>query len=120
PGRRPHGGVCAQRPRRSKGVQCTLGQDPGDPRITIRTVLAGGRVVGNVAAFVDDVFGKQEVTYWIGKEFWGQGIATRALSRFLTEVTKRPIYGRVAKDNVAWIRVVGQAGWRVTGDEGGQ
>src|SRR5439155_131044 len=66
----------------------------GDPRITIRTVLAGGRVVGNVAAFVDDVVGKQEVTYWIGKEFWGQGIATRALSRFLTEATKRPIYVR--------------------------
>ena len=52
----------------------------GDPRITTRTILAGGRVVGNIAAFVDDVFGRQEVTYWIGKEFWGQGIATRARS----------------------------------------
>src|SRR5438309_883930 len=71
----------------------------GDPRITNRTILAGGRVVGNVAAFVDDLFGKLEVTYWIGKEFWGQGIATRALSRFLVEVTKRPIYGRAATDN---------------------
>src|SRR5437667_27289 len=91
----------------------------GDPRITIRTVLAGGRVVGNVAAFVDDVFGKQEVTYWIGKEFWGQGIATRALSRFLTEVTKRPIYGRAAKDNVASIRVMEKYGFRVTGEDRG-
>jgi len=91
----------------------------GDPRITIRTILAGGRVVGNVAAFVDDVFGKQEVTYWIGKEFWGQGIATRALSRFLTEVTKRPIYGRAAKDNVASIRVMEKCGFRISGEDRG-
>src|SRR5438309_8113743 len=91
----------------------------GDPRITTRTILGGGRVVGNVAAFVDDVFGKQEVTYWIGKEFWGQGIATKALSRFLTEVTKRPIYGRAAKDNVASIRVMEKCGFRVTGEDRG-
>ena len=91
----------------------------GDPRITTRTILAGGRVVGNVAAFVDDVFGKQEVTYWIGKEFWGQGIATRALSRFLTEVTKRPIYGRAAKDNVASIRVMERCGFRIIGEDRG-
>src|SRR5437879_11729731 len=91
----------------------------GDPRITTRTSPAGGRVVGNVAAFVDDVFGKQGVTYWIGKEFWGQGIATRALSRFLTEVTKRPIYGRAAKDNVASIRVMEKCGFRITGEDRG-
>src|SRR5437870_13597748 len=51
----------------------------GDPRITIRTILARGRVVGNVAAFGVDVFGQQEVTYWIGNVFWGQGIATSAV-----------------------------------------
>src|SRR5256885_15056066 len=91
----------------------------GDPRITTRTILAGGRVVGNIAAFVDDVFGRKEVTYWIGKEFWGQGIATRALSRFLTEVTKRPIYGRAAKDNVASIRVMEKCGFRISGEDKG-
>jgi RimJ/RimL family protein N-acetyltransferase len=91
----------------------------GDPRITIRTVLMGGRVVGHVATFVDDEFGKQEVTYWIGKEFWGQGIATKALSRFLVEFTKRPIYGRAAKDNLASIRVMEKCGFRITGQDNG-
>ena len=91
----------------------------GDPRITFRTILVGDRVAGNVATFVDDELGKQEVTYWIGKEFWGQGIATRALSRFLAEFTKRPIYGRAAKDNVASIRVMEKCGFRITGQDRG-
>src|SRR2546426_2406307 len=90
-----------------------------DPRVTIRTILVEGRVVGHGATFVDEQFGRQEVTYWIGKEFWGQGIATRALSQFLTEVTKRPIYGRAAKDNVASIRVMEKCGFRVTGQDRG-
>jgi len=85
-----------------------------DPRVTIRTILVGGRVVGHVATFVDEEFGKQEVTYWIGKEFWGHGIATKALSRFLTEFTKRPIYGRAARDNIGSIRVMEKCGFRLT------
>lgn len=91
----------------------------GDPRITIRTILVGGRVVGNVATFVDDEFRKQEVTYWIGKEFWGQGIATKALSALLTEFTKRPIYGRAAKDNRASIRVMEKCGFQIVGQDKG-
>src|SRR5947207_15875408 len=47
----------------------------GDPRITIRTVLAGGRVVGNVAASVEAVLGREEVTYGIGKACGGRGVA---------------------------------------------
>ena len=86
-----------------------------DPRVTIRTILVEGRVVGHVATFVDEQFGKQEATYWIGKEFWGQGIATKALSRFLTEFTKRPIYGRAARDNIGSVRVMEKCGFRVTG-----
>jgi len=91
----------------------------GDPRVTIRTILVGGRVVGHVATFVDEEFGKQEVTYWIGKEFWGQGIATRALSQFLAEFTKRPIYGRAARDNIGSIRVMEKCGFRITGQDRG-
>src|SRR5207244_10725154 len=76
----------------------------GDPRTTIRTILAGVRVVGNVAAFVEDLVGKQEGTYWIGKEGWSQGIGTRARSRLLTERRKRATYGRAAKKVYGYIR----------------
>lgn len=90
-----------------------------DPRITLRTILLDGRVVGSVASFVDEELGKHEVTYWIGREHWGRGIATMALSLFLTEFSVRPIYGRAAKDNLASIRVLEKCGFHVIGADRG-
>jgi hypothetical protein len=37
-----------------------------------------------------------EVSYWIGRQDWGNGFATRALQQFLTEVEVRPLYARAA------------------------
>ena len=54
-----------------------------------------------MASYTDQEFGKPEVTYWIGRAFWGSGVATEALTRFLDKVWVRPIYARVAKDNLA-------------------
>jgi RimJ/RimL family protein N-acetyltransferase len=51
------------------------------------------------------------VGYWIGREFWGRGLATRALSAFLHEVEERPIYAGVAETNVASIRVLEKCGF---------
>jgi RimJ/RimL family protein N-acetyltransferase len=76
-------------------------------------------VVGSVAKFLDKEFGKPEVTYWIGKEYWGMGLATQALSRLLGDVKERPIYGRAAKDNVASIRVMEKCGFRILGSSRG-
>lgn len=42
-------------------------------------------------------FGEPEVTYQLGKEFWGKGIATEALRLFLNVETTRPLFGRVVK-----------------------
>lgn len=87
----------------------------GDETIVKRTILFNGDVVGSVASFLDQQFGKREVTYWIGREYWGKGIATRALSVFLSELKIRPIYGRASKDNVASIRVMEKCGFKITG-----
>jgi RimJ/RimL family protein N-acetyltransferase len=54
--------------------------------------------------------GKRHVTYWIGREFWGNGIATDALHRLLRVIHDRPIYA-TAKDNVASIRVLEKCGF---------
>src|SRR6516165_10659580 len=90
-----------------------------DDSITKRTVLFGGRVAGNVAAFVAPWSGKLEVTYWIGREFWGQGIATAALSALLRAVKPRPLYARAAKDNIASLRVLEKCGFTIVGYERG-
>ena len=49
-----------------------------DPSIRKRTILVDGAVAGNVLGF--EQFGQPSVSYWIGREFWGRGVATRALT----------------------------------------
>ncbi len=88
-----------------------------DETITNRTVVYDGQVAGSVASFED--FGQLEVTYWLGREFWGRGIATRALTAFLEYQTTRPIYARAAKDNAASLRVLQKCGFVITGEDKG-
>ena len=78
----------------------------GDESSTNRTILFGGQVAGCIGAFVAPWSGKLEVSCWIGREFWGKGIATKALAVFLSVVKSRPLYARAAKDNVASLRVL--------------
>ncbi len=82
-----------------------------DHQVSMKIVVFEGRVVGNVGSFFDPDLGKLEVTYWVGREFWGRGLATLALQAFLREITARPIYARAAADNVASIRVLEKCGF---------
>lgn len=88
-----------------------------DDKVVVQTVIVDGSVVGHIASF--ERFGQREVTYWIGKSYWGKGIATRALSAFLEEQQQRPIFARAAKDNVASLRVLKKCGFAITGEETG-
>jgi RimJ/RimL family protein N-acetyltransferase len=86
-----------------------------DETVIKKTVLFEGQVAGNVVSF--EKSGKREVGYWIGRKYWGKGVATRALSQFLDQVTTRPLYAVVARDNVASIRVLEKCGFRVSNEE---
>jgi len=68
-----------------------------DPTINMRTIKINNEIVGSISKFVLEK--KAEITYWIDRKFWGQGIATLALNDFLKIEQVRPIYGRVAFDN---------------------
>lgn len=85
-----------------------------DDTVVTKTVLFDDRVAGNVVSFERD--GEREVGYWIGREFWGQGIATKALLEFLRHVTARPLFAHVAKHNIASIRVLEKCGFVVYGE----
>src|SRR5215510_13267949 len=91
----------------------------GDESSTNRTILFGGQVAGNIGAFVAPWSGKLEVSYWIGREFWGKGIATKALAVFLSAVKARPLYARAANDNIASLRVLEKCGFTIAGYERG-
>ena len=89
----------------------------GDHTTTNKTILFAGQVVGHIARF--ERFGKPEVTYWLGKEYWGKGLATKALTEFLGQVKERPVYARVAKDNTASLRVLEKCGFEIAGEDKG-
>jgi RimJ/RimL family protein N-acetyltransferase len=77
--------------------------------LTKKTILSGEEVAGNIVCFDRD--GKRLVGYWLGREFWGQGLATRALAELLVEVTERPLYAYVAKTNIGSARVLEKCGF---------
>ncbi len=104
-------------------------EDPGDrtafdahmakirtsPEVTTRAITADGRLVGSIASFV--IEGDTEVTYWIDRAVWGQGIAGRALALLLESVPVRPLFARVASDNGGSLKVLRRAGFVITGTE---
>ena len=89
----------------------------GDGTVTIRTIVFDGEVAGNVLLYQEE--GRTEVGYWIGKDYWGKGIATRALSEFLGLIRIRPLRARAAKDNIASLRVLEKCGFAVVGEDRG-
>jgi RimJ/RimL family protein N-acetyltransferase len=82
---------------------------------TTRAVIRGGRLVGSIASFVMD--GDTEVTYWIDRSVWGQGVASQALALLLDMVPVRPLYARAASDNLESLRVLQRAGFTIIGTE---
>jgi RimJ/RimL family protein N-acetyltransferase len=79
-----------------------------------RTILFKGEVAGNIVSWLQD--GEREVGYWIGKPYWGKGIATQALSQFVEIITERPLYAYVVKHNLGSIRVLEKCGFERTSE----
>ena len=75
-----------------------------DPAINMQTILVGEIIAGSISKF--EMEGRAEITYWIDKQFWGKGIGSKALTEFLNNETTRPIYGRVAFDNIGSQKVL--------------
>jgi RimJ/RimL family protein N-acetyltransferase len=85
-----------------------------DPSLYKKTILFEGQVAGNIGSWAQD--GRRLVGYWIGKEFWGKGLATQALAELIDDLGTRPLYAYVAKTNIGSIRVLEKCGF-VPSDE---
>ena len=88
-----------------------------DPSLGKQTILYDGQVAGNIVSF--DQSGVRQVGYWIGREYWGKGIATRALALYLAYEPIRPLYAYVAKHNIGSRRVVEKCGFALVGEHQG-
>lgn len=86
-----------------------------DPNNVKKAIVVEGEVVGNLLCFGTE--GEREVGYWIGREHWSRGIATRALSTFLESYEQRPLWAHVAARNVGSRRVLEKCGFTLVREE---
>jgi RimJ/RimL family protein N-acetyltransferase len=80
-----------------------------DDSLVKRTIVDDGAVAGNIGCWEQD--GKRLVGYWVGREFWGRGLATAALAELAAEIPERPLHAWVAATNVGSIRVLEKCGF---------
>jgi RimJ/RimL family protein N-acetyltransferase len=86
-----------------------------DGNTVVRTIVVDEQVAGHIVGWQDS--DEPKVGYWLSKKFWGQGVASAALSQFLLLFTVRPLYARVAKGNVASIRVLRKCGFTLQDED---
>ena len=80
-----------------------------------KAIVVDGKVAGYLVSFYRTGTGKpkrREVGYWIGRKFWGQGLATAGLKILLQGHLIRPLYARVAKTNPASLKVAQKCGFK--------
>lgn len=85
------------------------------PDTTLLAITRDGELVGSIGSFVVD--GDTEITYWIDRSAWGQGVASRAVAMLLETVPIRPLHARAASDNHGSLKVLRRAGFSVVGTE---
>lgn len=88
-----------------------------DPTVNNQTILVDNMIAGSIAKF--EMEGKAEITYWIDRNLWGKGVASTALKNFLTVENTRPIFARVAFDNIGSQRVLEKCGFIKIGKDKG-
>ena len=86
-----------------------------DKNALCRTIEVAGAVAGNLGHFMQ--FDRPSISYWLGRNYWGRGIATRAVGAFVASIERRPLYARVVSDNVGSLRVLERCGFGVIGTE---
>lgn len=82
--------------------------------VHMQSILLDEVVVGCVVKFVmgDDA----DITYALDKKHWGKGITTQAVKLFLEVEKTRPLFGRVANDNLGSNRILQKCGFKKIGD----
>ena len=75
-----------------------------EPSNIVRAIVWDGQVAGNIGSWMAG--GRRLIGYWIGREFWGRGVATAALAAFVADVKERPLHAFVAEHNIGSIRVL--------------
>jgi RimJ/RimL family protein N-acetyltransferase len=84
-----------------------------DPTVLVQTVTVDGAPAGNIVAWWDQ--DRRYIGYWLGRPWWGRGIATRALALFLDMEKARPLYADPFVGNTGSVRLLERFGFKPTG-----
>ena len=84
-------------------------------RTSLKPFPTDGEVAGYILSW--EMEGEREVGYWLGKEYWGKGIATQALAEYVSIVNIRPLMAHVARHNIGSRRVLEKCGFTVIGED---
>jgi RimJ/RimL family protein N-acetyltransferase len=85
----------------------------GDPTVHVQAVLVDGELAGNLVAWWE---GDQRfIGYWFGREFWGRGIGTQAMTLFLRKEQARPLHADPFHANTASVRLLEKHGFQRKG-----
>jgi RimJ/RimL family protein N-acetyltransferase len=81
-----------------------------DDSLVKQTIVHEGKPAGNVLCWPSE--GRRLVGYWVGREFWGKGLATRGVAELVELVQERPLHAWVAMSNLGSIRVLEKCGFQ--------
>ena len=95
--------------RDHEGFLAHMTRNRANPDNLIYTILEDATIVGHLVSWENE--GVRLVGYWVGREYWGRGIAGKALSLFLEVLTLRPLVAHVASTNLGSIRVLERNGF---------
>jgi RimJ/RimL family protein N-acetyltransferase len=81
----------------------------GDPTVFVQAVTVDGELAGSIVAWWQD--GQRYLGYWLGREFWGRGVGTKALELFLQRETVRPLFADPFIGNTASVKLLQRHGF---------
>jgi RimJ/RimL family protein N-acetyltransferase len=90
----------------------------------VRAVTLAGVPVGQVRIAFEDGSAQAELSYWLGRGFWGRGLGRRMVAKavvwaFAGHPDLRALTARVRPDNSASARALVAAGFAATGQRNG-
>lgn len=83
----------------------------------VRAIDRNGKLCGVIGVYLKqgEYAHCAEIGYWLGKQFWQQGIATESVKKFVDEIFSKTlisrIYNPVTSENIGSIKVMEKAGF---------
>ena len=98
-------------PRNADAFEAHWEKALADPNVVVKAISVSNVLAGYISCFKQN--GLDAVGYWVGRDFWGAGVASRSLEMLLKIVPIRPLHARVATSNRASLRVLQKCGFVV-------